>query len=138
MVAVFVILKKNYQIPYKMSKEILEGTKKINIELAQEVTFLNKASILKTLAGIPENTKVIIDASKTNYMHYDVEEIIKNFEISTESKNIHLEIIDLHAHKVDYPPEHIKMLIENNNNYKNTNKRNTRSNYAKKSVGNIN
>jgi len=78
------------------------------------------------------------EQSVSAFMHYDVEEIIKNFEISTESKNIHLEFIDLHAHKVDNPPEHIEMFIEKNNNYENTNKRNTRSNYAKKSVGNIN
>ena len=31
------------------------------------------------------------EQSVSAFMHYDVEEIIKNFEISTESKNIHLE-----------------------------------------------
>lgn len=106
-VAVLVILKNNYSIPFKMSKDYLDGKHKITIELAQEVTFLNKASILKTLDNIADNTLVKIDASRTNYMHYDVEEIITNFIISAKQKNIHLEIIDLHAHKGDVPPPHI-------------------------------
>jgi len=109
MVAVLVLLNNSYKIPYKMRKENLQGKKKIVIELAQEVTFLNKASILKSLNEIPENTEVVIDASGTNYMHYDVEEIIENFKISAENKNIKLEIIDLHAHKGVMPPLHISV-----------------------------
>ena len=113
-VAVFIILKNNYAIPYKLKEEELEGKKKITIELAQEVTFLNKASILKSLDQIPENTQVIIDASKTNYMHYDVEEIIENFKISADQKNIQLELVDLHAHKGDVPPQGIKIKTNGN------------------------
>jgi len=98
-VAVLVILKNNYKIPFKMSKDYLEGKQEITIELAQEVTFLNKASILKTLDNIADNTSVIIDASKTSYMHFDVEEIIQNFEIGAKERNIQVDVIDLHAHK---------------------------------------
>jgi MFS superfamily sulfate permease-like transporter len=113
-VAVFIILKNNYAIPYKREEEELEGEKKITIELAQEVTFLNKASILKTLDRIPENTHVIIDASKTNYMHYDIEEIIENFIISADQKNIRLDVVDLHAHKGDVPSQGISIKINKN------------------------
>ncbi len=114
MVAILVILKNSYKIPYKLRKENLEGKKKIVIELAQEVTFLNKASILKSLNEIPDNTEVIIDASRTNYMHYDVEEIIENFKINVQNKNIKLDIIDLHAHKGVVPPEHISVKSNGN------------------------
>ncbi len=120
MVAVLVLLKNSYKIPYKMRKENLKGKKKIVIELAQEVTFLNKASILKSLNEIPENTEVVIDASKTNYMHYDVEEIIENYKISVQNKNIQLEIIDLHAHKGVVPPIHIS--VKSNGAYSNSDK----------------
>lgn len=109
MVAILVLLQNSYKIPYKLKKENLKGRKKIVIELAQEVTFLNKASILKSLNEIPDNTEVVIDASRTNYMHYDIEEIIENFKISVENKNIKLDIIDLHAHKGVVPPVHISV-----------------------------
>jgi MFS superfamily sulfate permease-like transporter len=108
-VAILVILKNNYNIPFKMSKEFLEGKHNITIELAQEVSFLNKASILKTLDNIADNTSVRIDASRTNYMHYDVEEIISNFEVSAKQRNIQLEIIDLHAHSGDKPSQAISV-----------------------------
>ncbi len=114
MVAVLVLLKNSYNIPYKLRKENLQGKKKIVIELAQEVTFLNKASILKSLNEIPENTEVVIDGSRTNYMHYDVEEIIENFKINAQNKNIKLDIIDLHAHKGVVPPEHISIKSDDN------------------------
>jgi len=114
MVAVFILLKNNYQIPYKMRNEMLEGKNKITVELAQEVTFLNKASILKTLDEIPVNAKVIIDASKTNYMHYDIEEIIQNFQIGAKEKNIQVDVIDLHAHKGNIPPQHITVKTNGN------------------------
>ena len=90
-----------------MERENLEGKKKITIQLAQEVTFLNKASILKSLDQLPDNTKVVIDASKTLYMHYDVTEIIENFKLNAKSRGIDLEIIELHAHKEPMPPLHI-------------------------------
>jgi len=92
-------------------RENLEGKKKITIELAQEVTFLNKASILKSLVQIPNNTHVVIDASKTWYMHYDVTEIIEDFKSNALSRGIELEVIDLYAHKEKLPPLHIEAVI---------------------------
>ncbi len=49
------------------------------IQLAEELSFLNKASIRETLNNIPEGSTVIIDGSATKYIDYDVLEIIKEF-----------------------------------------------------------
>ena len=51
----------------------------IRIRLAEEVSFLNKASIRETLDHIPENAIVVIDASHTYYIDFDVLELIKEF-----------------------------------------------------------
>lgn len=109
MVSVFIVLKNNYQLPYTLKKGVLDNQKAINIELAQEVTFLNKASILKTLSEIPDGSKVHIDATKNTYMHYDVEEIIENFRISTQGRDITLDIVGLESVKGDEPPNKIKI-----------------------------
>ncbi|PCJ81899.1 MAG: hypothetical protein COA49_02745 [Bacteroidetes bacterium] len=114
MVAVFIVLKNNYETPYLITKEDLGGKRRVTIELAQEVTFLNKASILKTLDEMPDNIELIIDASKTSYMHYDVEEIIQNFQISAPARDIHLKIVDLHAHRGDVPPQHVTVNFNGN------------------------
>ena len=51
----------------------------IKIRLAEEVSFLNKAAIRETLDHMPENATVVIDASHTDYIDFDVLELIKEF-----------------------------------------------------------
>ncbi|MFT3681517.1 MAG: SulP family inorganic anion transporter [Ferruginibacter sp.] len=61
----------------------------INIRLSEEVSFLNKAAIRQTLDHMPANSTVVIDASNTKYIDYDVLELIKEFrDIKAPLKNI--------------------------------------------------
>ena len=61
----------------------------IKMRLSQEVSFLNKASIRQTLDHIPAKSNVIIDASLTDYIDFDVLELIKEFrDIKAPLKNI--------------------------------------------------
>lgn len=77
--SVFAILRGNMKAPYFFHKAAYHEGDIIRLELAQEVSFLNKASILLTLEALPENSTVIIDASKTVYIDFDVLEILKEF-----------------------------------------------------------
>ncbi|MGI9160753.1 MAG: SulP family inorganic anion transporter, partial [Saprospiraceae bacterium] len=63
----------------------------IRNELAQEVSFLNKAAIKLTLDHLPENSRVLIDASQTSYIDHDVLELIKEFQ-QTQSKMKNIEL----------------------------------------------
>ncbi len=108
-VAVFIILRNNFKIPFKMQSEELEGKSKINIVLSEDVTFLNKASILKSLDEIPNNMDVEIDATNTKFIHFDVIEIIENFEKSAESRNINVKIINLYKDKQKEPIQSFKL-----------------------------
>jgi len=94
-VAIFFILWKNYQTPYHFDEEDVAEGKPIQIKLAEDVSFLNKAGILHTLTEIPNNAHVIIDASRTKSMHVDVKEIIEDFKQNAETRNIKLEIHEL-------------------------------------------
>lgn len=51
----------------------------IKIRLSEEVSFLNKAALRQTLNHLPENSSVVIDASHTDYIDFDVLELIKEF-----------------------------------------------------------
>jgi len=108
-VAIFIILKNNFRIPFKLQKENLEGKHDIRIVLSEDVTFLNKASVLKALDQIPEGTVVEIDASHTKFIHYDVVEIIEGFVISAEHRNIEVTIVDLYDHKQASPIQHFRL-----------------------------
>ena len=66
------ILYQNLKIAYSFKKESSQNGDVITIKLAQEVSFLNKAAIKSTLGSIPEGSELIIDASSTNYIDFDV------------------------------------------------------------------
>ncbi len=108
-VAIFIILKNNYEIPFKMLNKNLLGKKNVQIVLSEDVTFLNKATVLKTLQQIPDGVSVEIDASHTRFIHHDVIEIIEDFVISAEHRNIKVSTIDLYDHKQDNPIQHFRL-----------------------------
>lgn len=99
-VAVFFILRDSYKTPYFFHKEEYKEGEKINITLSEEVTFLNKASVMLTLDHLPENSEVKIDASRSVNIDDDVLEIIEEFKRTADYKNIRLETVGLEKHKV--------------------------------------
>lgn len=108
-VAIIIILRNNFKIPYKMKNHGLEGKGKITIVLAEDVSFLNKASVLKALTEIPDDTEIHIDASKNHFIHFDVIEIIEDFEINAKTRNITVTITDLYKDQVDNPAIHYEI-----------------------------
>lgn len=108
-VAIIAILQNNYFIPFEMQKENLEGKHNIKIRLSEDVTFLNKASLLKTLAQIPEHTNVVIDAKDTKFINYDIVEIIEDFIEGAPYRNITVTVIDLYENKESHPLSHFKL-----------------------------
>ena len=111
-VAVSIILYNNFKVPYTISKKGNEGSEQVTIKLSQDVTFLNKASILKLFNEIPDNTSVLIDASETHFVHYDVCEIIEDFRINAETRNIKVEVVDLYNDKLKKPIPHFEVKNE--------------------------
>jgi hypothetical protein len=88
------ILHGNLKNSYFFHKDKHHEGDLIKIRLAEEVSFLNKASIRETLDHIPENATVQIDASHTDYIDFDVLELIKEFrDIKAPLKRINCRLI---------------------------------------------
>ncbi len=88
-ISLLFILKGNMKLAYFFKKKEHHEGETIHIDLAQEVSFLNKAAIKQTLAHLPPNSKVIIDAANTVYIDYDVLELIRDFvNFGSKDKNI--------------------------------------------------
>ena len=87
-VAIVVILFENYRLPFQVSNVSQQRGERVRIVLGQQVTFLNKASVLQTLDSIPNDSSVEIDASETVFVHLDVIEIINNFVLGARAKGI--------------------------------------------------
>jgi MFS superfamily sulfate permease-like transporter len=95
-VSIAAILIGNFKNSYFFKESNAGNT--LTIQLAQEVSFLNKANIRATLDQIPEGKKVIIDATDTQYIDFDVLELIKEFkEIKAPLHNIECELVGFHS-----------------------------------------
>jgi len=96
LLGIFYTLRHSYRNSHhlKVIKSDENGKSIYHLVLAEEVSFFNKANLLKTLNEIPNNSKVIIDCSKSKSIAYDVIELIQNFEQNGKSKNIEIEKIN--------------------------------------------
>lgn len=87
------ILLKNMKNTYSFDADKHQKGEPIVLKLSDEVSFLNKASMVKTLDSIPENSKVIIDAQKSSFIDFDVIEAIELFNNEgAKYKNIEVEL----------------------------------------------
>lgn len=92
MVAVFYILRGHYRNPYILHESKVNGIDVTTIILAEEVSFLNKGSLLNTLKNLPDGANVVINASGTKQIDHDVIEVIRDFIINSKNKEIMVKV----------------------------------------------
>jgi MFS superfamily sulfate permease-like transporter len=92
-VAIFEILYINYKKPYLLDVDSNKEDDVFHFQLAEDITFLHKASILNTLNKVPNGSKVVIDGSKSISIHPDVREIIADFETHASYADITVEVL---------------------------------------------
>lgn len=73
------ILHSNYRRPIRRIVEKHVGGEILHIELANQVSFLNKAALDQTLRNIPRGGKVLLDASRTDYIDPDILALIRDY-----------------------------------------------------------
>ncbi|MFZ9262077.1 MAG: SulP family inorganic anion transporter [Chitinophagaceae bacterium] len=95
LVSIFYILKGNMKLAYNFRKEHYHEGETIHIDLAQEVSFLNKAAIKQTLYDLPKGSKVLIDAGNTVYIDFDVLELLRDFlQYGAKDRNIEVKLVN--------------------------------------------
>ena len=108
---VIFILIGNSKRAYVFRKEDYKDGDIIHIDLAQEVSFLNKAALKKTLNDLPKNSKVVINAKDTVYIAHDILDLINEFKnIKSKDLNINVKLVGF---KESYH-------LENSDGYRNT------------------
>ena len=93
---IFYTLRHSYRNAYHM-KDIVttqDGQEVHHIALAEEVSFFNKANIIKALNAIPANSKVIIDCTRSKSIAQDVLELIEDYKTNAKQKNITVETVN--------------------------------------------
>ena len=74
------ILSSNLRKPVRRVIERHLGGEVLHIELASQVSFLNRAALEKILREVPRGGHVLLDASHTNYIDPDVLDLIRDFK----------------------------------------------------------
>ncbi len=101
--ALFAILLENFKSTSYFREAVIGN--KIIFRLSEHVSFLNKANIKYTLELVPANTDVVIDATRSKYIDYDVYEIIEDFKKEAPLKNIRLTLENMRGFGVLKPVE---------------------------------
>ena len=92
-VGIFIVLFKSFKNSHFLHKEgedVDDG--KIKMTLAEEVTFFNKAAILKELDRIPADSMLELDVSNTRYLDNDIIEILEDFAVKAKERNINIRL----------------------------------------------
>lgn len=111
-VAVIHILWKNYRTPFHYDPGRHKPGMPIYIELSEDVTFLNKAGIKRTLGELPDGSRVVIDGSRSVDLDNDVREIIEEFVAGAPARKIRVQLIDLKPRKGQEPKAPPSMLAD--------------------------
>jgi carbonic anhydrase len=82
-ISILFILHSNLRRPVRRIVEKHTSGDVLRIELANQVSFLNRASLEKTLHEVPRGGHVLIDARQTNYIDPDIRDLISDFHDTT-------------------------------------------------------
>lgn len=94
LVSLFFILKSSLSNQHSLMLEHHLGMTLRRIVFAHQVSFLNKASLRRVLADIPENSNLVLDARETSYIDADVLDTIQDFATTTApTRNISVSLI---------------------------------------------
>jgi MFS superfamily sulfate permease-like transporter len=71
---------------------VVHDANKYLFRLRKDVSFLNKPIIKNKLEAVPENSSVIIDALRADFIDKDVIEVIEDFMKHAQLKDIKVEL----------------------------------------------
>jgi MFS superfamily sulfate permease-like transporter len=77
------ILWSNYRRPLRIFNEQHLSGEVVRIELANQVSFLNRAALERTLRSVKAGAHVLLDARNTDYIDPDILDLIEDFQSKT-------------------------------------------------------
>lgn len=88
------ILNSNFRRPIRRFVERHLGGDVLHIQLANQVSFLNRAALLKVLEAVPRGGQVLLDAQNTDYIDPDVLDLLRDFtEQSAPARGVKVSLL---------------------------------------------
>ena len=107
----FYLLRSNFRNPYSLQQYKLHIGDVIKMELPNQVSFLNKATIKEALWNIPAGSQVVINASGTDYIDHDAMEVIEDYRTVAAERDVQLSVVGLReVYRQDAPDQFVPVL----------------------------
>ncbi len=107
--SLFFLLRGNFYNPFYIESIKSNRGKEIQLELSNEVSFLNKPAIKKILWGLPKKSKITIDATFSTYVEHDIIEILNDFQ-NTFARENGIEVIVIGLRERYSPNSQIRLV----------------------------
>jgi MFS superfamily sulfate permease-like transporter len=88
LISIYFVLRSNF----KTAIILVNDEDQYLLKFTRDVSFLNKSSLRNALEAVPNNSKIIIDGSRSHFIDTDIVETIKDFVASSHFKNIEVEL----------------------------------------------
>jgi MFS superfamily sulfate permease-like transporter len=92
LISIYYTVLNNFKDDFKITTSRLQGIDTQIIKLNSNVTFLNKVKLRKALDDVPEFSVLIIDGEDSNFIDFDILEIISEFENKAHNRHIELHL----------------------------------------------
>lgn len=90
--AIYFLIKHTYRAGFALKETTENYQKHFTIDLAMNVSFLNKRKFIETLDHIPPNAIVTVNGTDSIYIDQDILEIFNEYKSKAKSKNITLHL----------------------------------------------
>lgn len=87
-VGLYFVIRSNF----KSALVFVKDEERYLIRFVRDTSFINKSSLKKILEKIPSNSAVLIDATPANFIDQDIIDIVNDFIINAEGRNIRVYI----------------------------------------------
>ncbi|OJJ19891.1 hypothetical protein BKI52_15535 [marine bacterium AO1-C] len=91
-IGLFFVIRSNFHSSISVTKDGEYTVVRFN----KDASFLNKPLLLDALESIEENTRVVIDGTRAQYIDSDISELLEEFEQEAKIKNIKVELRNVH------------------------------------------
>jgi MFS superfamily sulfate permease-like transporter len=95
-VGLYFVIKTNFH----RSVLVTERNGNYLVKLQKDVSFLNKSILIQELSQIPDGSKIIINATNSKFIDYDIQEVINDFIASAPSREMTL-VIEGYTHHLN-------------------------------------
>ena len=82
-IAIVFVLRGALQTPFSLDSENQSDGDIHRLRLSNQATFLNQATLSKTLEDVPDGSHVLLDATSTHHLDPDIESLLVEFISST-------------------------------------------------------